>query len=572
MDNEEIQELPATKAAAEQELEKMRTPVTILFSDIRGSTNYFEKQGDLEGMAMISRHNDILFPVIQREGGRIVKTIGDAIMASFDDPVAAIRAAAGMQRALEEDRRGRSEIEQIRVRIGLNTGLCVVKDGDIFGDVVNAASRLQHNAEPEQILITDLLLDAAKIAGFECARMDSAGLRGKDEPIDVYAVVWSQTVRQQLIEDLHAQYDAKLKELKRQQEQLEQEFENAREQWRTERRNLSIEIEDLEQDVEEARDTARQDATEDLQSELRFQVDEAVRARRQAEQDLVIAHQKFDAERNNFRAELATLQGSVIEAMERSNNPSRTAMAVREQLEARLTEAKQEWQLQWDGERKRLNMEIARLNKTGSAAEARKEVARRALLEKLGKIPAGSGGPGLKSAAQVDKEYSDAKIQWETERDELKLKVEKLELEVQRAQDALRSQVYQEMRGQYEPKIAEATRQRDRLEEEIQSLASELANERRRLTARIEQLEVSLPGAQEATRKQVAAELQLQFDAKLEETNRLRSRNERKQQDVMEEWETERRRTKKRIAELEEQLKEAKEAAYRAQKVKSKTL
>src|SRR5882762_9318993 len=95
-DKDKLQELLEARAQAEHELEKMRTPVTILFSDIKGSTAYFEKKGDLEGMAMINRHNGILFPVIADEGGRVVKTIGDSIMACFDDPVAAVKAGAGM--------------------------------------------------------------------------------------------------------------------------------------------------------------------------------------------------------------------------------------------------------------------------------------------------------------------------------------------------------------------------------------------------------------------------------------------------------------------------------------------
>src|SRR2546426_3060172 len=180
-DKDKLQELLEARAIAEQELEKMRTPVTILFSDIKGSTAYFEKKGDLEGMAMINRHNGILFPVIEGEGGRVVKTIGDAIMACFDDQVAAVKAAVGMQRALEEDRKGREDIEQIHIRIGLHYGLGLVKEGDVFGDVVNAASRVQHHAQPEQILITDALLDAAKSAGFECARMGRAELKRSEE-------------------------------------------------------------------------------------------------------------------------------------------------------------------------------------------------------------------------------------------------------------------------------------------------------------------------------------------------------------------------------------------------------
>src|SRR5947199_82258 len=88
IDRDRLQELLQARAQADQELEKLRTPMTILFSDIKGSTAYAEKNGDVEYMAMISRHNTILFPVIEGEGGRIVKTIGDAILACFQEPAA----------------------------------------------------------------------------------------------------------------------------------------------------------------------------------------------------------------------------------------------------------------------------------------------------------------------------------------------------------------------------------------------------------------------------------------------------------------------------------------------------
>ncbi len=573
MDKDKLEELLEARAQAHQELEKLRSRVTILFSDIKGSTTYFEKKGDVEGMSMINRHNSVLFPEIEGAGGRIVKTIGDAIMACFEDPVAAIRAAVGMQRALEEDRQGRPEIEQIHIRVGLHTGLGLIKDGDVFGDVVNAASRVQKQAQIEQILITDVLLDAANLAGFECARMGRAELRGKDEQIDLYAVAWSAQATQQLLREVEAQYEQRLKELKREHAQLEEDFEGARDQWRVERRGLNAEIEQLEAAVENARESARARVADELQSELRFQLEEAMRARQQAEQDLAAASKTFETDRNSLRAQIASMQAGAVDAMARSNNPARAAVAVRDLVEARLSDAKQEWQLQWEGERRRLNAEIERLKKvTGSTAgDEKKEAARRALLERLGKLPPGSGGPGPKTADQVEKVFQDAKITWETEGHQLNLKIKKLEMELQRSQDTVRSEIFQEMHSQYEPQLTEAKRERSRLEGEIQSLTRELAADRQRLNARIEQLEKAIPEGQDAARKQVMAELQDQFDLQLEESNRLRSRAERKHQDAAEDWESERRRTKKHIAALEEQLKEAKEAAYKAQRASGRT-
>src|SRR5262249_55325977 len=150
--------------------------------------------------------------------------------------------------------------------------------------------------------------------------------------------------------------------------------------------------------------------------------------------------------------------------------------------------------------------------------------------------------------------------------DQLNLKIRKLEMELQGVRDSARTEVFQELRGQYEPKLAEANRERQRFEKEVQSLTAELATVRERMNARIAHLERVLPEAQEAARKQVLEESQAQFDAKLEEANRLRSRQERKQQDAAEEWEAELRRAKKQIASLEEQLQGAKEAVYSAQK------
>src|SRR2546429_6038416 len=136
MDRDRLQELLEARAQAEQELEKLRAPMTILFSDIKGSTAYAEKKGDVEYMGMINRHNSILFPVIEGAGGRVVKTIGDAILACFQDPVAAVKAGVGMQRALVEDPKGREEIDQIHNRVRLPHGLGLIKTRDEFGDVV----------------------------------------------------------------------------------------------------------------------------------------------------------------------------------------------------------------------------------------------------------------------------------------------------------------------------------------------------------------------------------------------------------------------------------------------------
>jgi class 3 adenylate cyclase len=564
MDQDKIQALLHARASADQELERMRSPVTILFSDIKGSTAYFEKKGDVEGLAMVQRHNELLIPIIEDSGGVVVKTIGDAIMARFNEPVYAVRAAVDMQRALESDRIGKPPEEQIHVKIGLHTGLGLIKEDDVYGDVVNAASRVQNQAKPDQILITDVLLDAARSAGVQCAKLGRAEMRGKDELIDLYVVAWSQS-NNQLIEEIEARFEGKLKEAKRQHEEIEEEYESARGQWRSERRRLVTEIEELEQAIEEAKETARSQVSEDVHSEIRFQLEQARRARQQTDQELAGSQMQWERERTALKQQIATMQTAALEAMERSNNPTRVALAVREQVDSRLSEARHDWELQWESERRRLHAEIDRLKNRGDKREERKEAARRTILQKLGRLPAGEN---VKSNEDWRELFEQAKVEWETQRDQLQYKVKALERDLEKSADGVRSEIFQELRAQYKPKLEELRAENQRLQREMETLQAEHSAERQTLNTRIVQLERAIPEAQEATRKQVTAELQADFDSRFEEVNRAKIRSERRFQDDSEEWESELRRARKQIADMEEQLKEARGAAFKAQRTR----
>ena len=171
--------------------EKFTRQVTVMFTDIKGSTSFFESRGDIEGRLMVQKHNDMLFPLIEIHQGRVIKTIGDAIMAGFDDPVMAVRAGSVMQQALEEHNRGKSAREQIHIRIGINAGEGIVESRDIFGDVVNVAARIESLCEPDQILISASVYDTVrKTDDIICRYVTQAQVRGKEEALDIYRVVW----------------------------------------------------------------------------------------------------------------------------------------------------------------------------------------------------------------------------------------------------------------------------------------------------------------------------------------------------------------------------------------------
>ena len=138
----------------------MTREVAVLFTDIRGSSIFFKIHGDIAGRLMMQRHYDMLFPLIEGHQGTVVKTVGDSIMATFYDPFCAVAAAVAMQRELFEYNARQSADDPIRIRIGINFGTGIIEENDVFGDVVNMASKLVSMGESEQIVVSESVRDA----------------------------------------------------------------------------------------------------------------------------------------------------------------------------------------------------------------------------------------------------------------------------------------------------------------------------------------------------------------------------------------------------------------------------
>jgi chromosome segregation ATPase len=484
-------------------------------------------------------------------------------MACFKDPVGAIKAAIRMQQVMEEDRAATQSFDDhIHIRVALHMGPGLEKDNDVYGDVVNASAKVQQQTEPDQIVITDVLVEAAQEAGAQCVKLGRAEMKGKDEAIELYAVAWSDAAEEQLLEEVQRQFDIRLRDLRRQKDEIETELEASRDQWRAERRRLTGEIEELEAEVERTKETAAKGASADLQAHIRYQLEEANRTRQQMEKESASAQSRWEGERARFQSQIDSLQGAALQAMEQTHNPARLALAVREQVEIRLKEARKDWELQWESERRRLQNEIDYLKKVGNA-DGQKEAARRAVLQKLGKVPPARA---VKSAEEWQRDFDAERVKFDTERDELRNKLQQVERQVRYNRDEIRQEVYSEMRAQYEPKLEAYEHERKRLRDDLESATVQLSQERQRLGTRIEQLEQSILDAQEAVRKQMAAELQADFDVRVEEANRMRIRSERRAQDAAEEADASMRRANREIARLQEELKEAREIAFRAQR------
>lgn len=192
-DNNELEQLLAEKIKLDSILmEKFSRKVTIMFTDIKGSTSYYETRGDLAGRTMIHQHNAIVLPIIEKHKGTLLKTIGDATMSLYEEAADGLRAATEIQKSLLSYNQGRPAGEQINVRCGLNSGVGMVENNDVYGDVVNVASRIESQASARDIFLSEQIYEELRGDDeFIFRFVNAAKVKGKDEPIKIYRLVWN---------------------------------------------------------------------------------------------------------------------------------------------------------------------------------------------------------------------------------------------------------------------------------------------------------------------------------------------------------------------------------------------
>jgi class 3 adenylate cyclase len=133
------------------------TSMTFMFTDLKGSTALYERVGDLAAYDLVHAHFDVLAQIIADQGGAIVKTIGDAVMATFPTPRRAIAAALAMRVAMRNLSEGRTS-DELLLKIGIHEGPCLAvmlnDRQDYFGHTVNVTARVQHLATARAIFAT----------------------------------------------------------------------------------------------------------------------------------------------------------------------------------------------------------------------------------------------------------------------------------------------------------------------------------------------------------------------------------------------------------------------------------
>ena len=171
---------------------------TVMFADVAGSTQLYERMGDQIAKSIIDEVIDMMSEYTRMNAGVIIKTIGDEIMCRFDDVNDAVDTACEIQEKLN------TSIIQgavVNVRIGLHAGPAILQeDGDLFGDAVNVAARMAGIAKGRQIILTQSSADILAPQLKDKAReFDRAHVKGKSQEIIISELVWENADVTQMV-------------------------------------------------------------------------------------------------------------------------------------------------------------------------------------------------------------------------------------------------------------------------------------------------------------------------------------------------------------------------------------
>ena len=164
---------------------------TVLFTDVVNSTTLTQSLGDKAALAILGVHDTIVRDALSALGGREVKHTGDGIMASFVSAASAVRCAIQIQRELDKHAQTNSE-HALKVRVGAAAGEPVEQNNDLFGSTVQLAARLCAHAQPEQILVSNVIPDLCIGKGLSFEDVGEVTLKGFGSPVRAHAAAWRE--------------------------------------------------------------------------------------------------------------------------------------------------------------------------------------------------------------------------------------------------------------------------------------------------------------------------------------------------------------------------------------------
>jgi adenylate cyclase len=166
----------------------------VVFADLRSSTGLYEVLGNAHAAVLVSRTVAQLGKAISARQGLLVKTLGDGLMAIFEDPAMALQAAVAMHQSLAIINRDgwpdiSCQLQTLRLQVGMAYGEVVQVGEDFFGDAVNIAARLLEHASDNETLVTSTVVETLPAQGrLQLRRLDRLQLRGRVEPVEVFVL------------------------------------------------------------------------------------------------------------------------------------------------------------------------------------------------------------------------------------------------------------------------------------------------------------------------------------------------------------------------------------------------
>ncbi|MFT4268522.1 MAG: adenylate/guanylate cyclase domain-containing protein [Xenophilus sp.] len=167
---------------------------TVVFADLTGSTRAFEIMGNARATETVTRLIQWIGRVCEAHEGRVVKKLGDGVLAIFTDGACAIEAVLEMQRNHLKRLQNWPAPLRMELQIGVASGEVLQVEGDSYGDAVNVASRLSDLAGPAQIWATDSVIAQLRDVGVRHRRLGPIHIRGRTEMPVVHRVDWQEGV------------------------------------------------------------------------------------------------------------------------------------------------------------------------------------------------------------------------------------------------------------------------------------------------------------------------------------------------------------------------------------------